>query len=297
MLIQKIKDFCFDYFYFNKQERNGVLVLVVILFFIVLIRLLLPSFYNRNNEISVIAFEAKLPISKEQSKTRSFQINSKTSNINKPLFVFDPNTMSEEEALMLGFKAQTIKTLIKYRAKGGKFYKPEDLKKVYGVSTYLYNQLEPYILIAKKENYQIKIDSTVIAPISKQTLELNSADSLGLVYLKGIGPGFTKRILNYRKRLGGFHSLIQLKEVYGMTDSLFQLVSEQVLLNKGTIKKIYINSIDFNTLRMHPYFSYQTSNLIINYRFKHGAFTEESFKNLDVFNEDKLKLILPYLEF
>jgi competence protein ComEA len=297
MLIQKIKDFCFDYFYFNKQERNGVLVLVVILFFIALIRLLLPSFYNRNNEISVIAFEAKLPISKEQSKTRSFQINSKTSNINKPLFVFDPNTMSEEEALMLGFKAQTIKTLIKYRAKGGKFQKPEDLKKVYGVSTYLFNQLEPYILIAKKENYQIKIDSTLIAPKSKQTLELNSADSLGLVYLKGIGPGFTKRILNYRKRLGGFHSLIQLKEVYGMTDSLFQLVSEQVLLNKGTIKKIYINSIDFNTLRMHPYFSYQTSNLIINYRFKHGAFTEESFKNLDVFNEDKLKLILPYLEF
>src|SRR5437660_80245 len=35
-------------------------------------------------------------------------------------------------------------------------------------------------------------------------IELNTADSAKLTELKGIGPSFARRIVNYRNRLGGF---------------------------------------------------------------------------------------------
>jgi len=128
-------------------------------------------------------------------------------------------------------------------------------------------------------------------------VEINSADSLSIVFLKGIGPGFTKRIIKYRTMLGGFHSINQLKEVYGMTDSLFLILTSQIQLYPNAVTKIPINAIDFNSLRKHPYFNFQLAQAIINYRLKHGKLTEEDIKALGMFSDEKLKLILPYLSY
>lgn len=300
MFLQKLKNYLFEYFYFNKQERNGIFILLVILISLIFFRLLLPKFYEKENQINVI--EVKIPEFSQddliQEEIKKEKNNFKESYFKNHLFVFDPNTITEQEAVLLGFKPKTAETLLKFRAKGGKFKKSEDLKKVFGVSDRLYSILEPYILISSEPIKTLKVDS-IKKPLvkSKELLELNAADSLGLVYLKGIGPGFSSRIMKYRKKLGGFHSLIQLKEVYGMTDSLYEILTSQILINPGSVRKIHINSIDFNSLRQHPYFSYQASNIIINYRTKHGLITENGLKELGVFNEDKLKLILPYIEF
>ena len=120
---------------------------------------------------------------------------------------------------------------------------------------------------------------------------------MSIVYLKGIGPGFTKRIMKYRTMLGGFHSLNQLKEVYGMTDSTFVLLASQINLDPNSITKIPINAIDFNSLRKHPYFNFQTAQAVVNFRLKHGKLTEQSFRDLGVFSDDKLRVILPYLSY
>jgi DNA uptake protein ComE-like DNA-binding protein len=298
MLFQSLKNKLFEYFYFNKQERNGVFILFLILLIVVFIRLILPSLYEKENQITVIELKApseEITSKYQQQQQKNYSINNE---FQKQLFVFDPNTITEQEAVLLGFKPKTAQTLLKFRAKGGKFKEPEDLKKVFGVSDKLYSILEPYILITSKQIKSEKVDSVKFPVVkSKELLELNSADSLGLVYLRGVGPGFSNRILKYRKKLGGFHSMIQLKEVFGMTDSLYNLVSEQIVLNPGSIRKIYINAIDFYTLRQHPYFSYQVSNIIINYRLKHGLITENVLRELGVFSEEKLKLILPYIEY
>jgi len=88
-----------------------------------------------------------------------------------------------------------------------------------------------------------------------------------------------------------------LKEVYGMTDSTFKLLNSQIKIDPNTISKIPINSIDFNSLRKHPYFNFQTAQAVVNYRLKHGKITEQNFKDLGVFSEEKLQLILPYLSY
>ena len=97
--------------------------------------------------------------------------------------------------------------------------------------------------------------------------------------------------------LGGFHSINQLKEVYGMTDSTFALLSSQIKVDEQTISKIPINAIDFNSLRKHPYFNFQSAQAIVNYRLKHGKLTESDIRSLGVFSDEKLSLILPYLSY
>jgi competence protein ComEA len=127
----------------------------------------------------------------------------------------------------------------------------------------LFEELESYILIPNSKNinairFMPKQPSTYEKKTyAKELVELNTADSLSIVFLKGIGPGFTKRIIKYRTMLGGFHSVNQLKDVYGMNDSLFLLLSSQIKLDPNSLTKIPINAIDFNSLRKHPYFNFQ----------------------------------------
>lgn len=305
MVFQKIKSFLFNFFHFNKQERNGVFVLSVIIVILLAVRLIIPLLNNDANTVQFITINSSVN-STTKEETQQIEgspvVDGSQLKVSNERFVFNPNTITEEDAQKLGLSKKLSSTLINFRNKGGKFFKPEDLKKLYGLSPELYKELEPYILIPNS-SHQFKKDTVYSTrPFEKKVytktlVEINTADSLSIVYLKGIGPGFTKRIMKYRTMLGGFHSLNQLKEVYGMTDSTFVLLSSQIKIDEQSITKIPINVIDFNSLRKHPYFNFQSAQAIINFRFKHGKLTEEDVKALGVFSEEKLRLILPYLSY
>ncbi len=305
MVFQKIKSFLFNFFHFNKQERNGVFVLCIIIAMLFGVRLLMPLVNNDSNSVQFITIapsekHVKEEISFYENEVKNTNSEIKTSN---QRFVFNPNTVSEEDAQKLGMSKKLSATLINFRNKGGKFFKPEDLKKLYGLPPQLFEELESYILIPNSKS-EFKRDTVYPTArvyekkvSAKTVVEINTADSLSIVYLKGIGPGFTKRIMKYRTMLGGFHSVNQLKEVYGMTDSTFMLLSSQIKLDPNSISKIPINAVDFNSLRKHPYFNFQTAQAVVNFRLKHGRLTEQSFRDLGVFSDEKLRLILPYLSY
>lgn len=65
------------------------------------------------------------------------------------LFYFDPNTADSAQFARLGILPRQIHNIYKYRAKGGRFRKPKDLSRIYGLSEEKYNELEPYIRIEK----------------------------------------------------------------------------------------------------------------------------------------------------
>lgn len=305
MLISRIKNWLAGFFYFNKQERNGVFLLCLILVLLVFLRLLLPGLLCGQPPLEIFLSEPDVPVLSEKTaepKYESRKAEPQEQAISTgEKFVFNPNTMSEEDALALGFSKKLSKTLINFRNKGGKFFKADDLKKLYGMSPKLYASLEAYVLIP---NHKPAFQRDTVYPkpypkksFPKSLLELNSADSLAIVYLKGIGPGFTKRILKYRALLGGFHSAEQLKEIYGMSDSTYAILSSQIVIDKSLITKIPLNAIDLNSLRKHPYFNFQIAQAIINYRSKHGKLTEADLKGLGVISAEKLVLILPYIEY
>lgn len=303
----KIREWLFNFFHFNKQERNGVFILCVIIAVLFLIKLLIPVLAGDKSEVQFITVDVKKGDDERSSNGAQAESLSErkisTKDANQELFVFNPNTISANDAQRLGFSVKLSRTLINFRNKGGKFCKTEDLKKLYGMPQSLYQTLEAYVLIPTTNKDRDSVKQVVSKGLIihkkevKPLLDLNTADSLSIVELRGVGPAFTKRILKYRKLLGGFHSLVQLKEVYGMNDSLYTTISSQSIVNTDNFTKIPINAIDISSLRSHPYFTYQMASAIINYRNKHGKLTEKIIKDLGIFNEEKLNKILPYLSY
>jgi competence protein ComEA len=277
-----------NYFGFNRQQRNGLYILCCISVCLLIVRIVYPYFIEPAPiHIGQLAMaEAGIDAQKEDGKTtRTFG--------NSTLFPFDPNTVSKEELIKLGLREKTAQTFIKFRSKGFVFRKKEDVQKIYGISEAFYTRIEPYILIA---NSPKKETSTSIAKQSTgKKLELNSADSLALIALDGVGPGYAKRILKYRSLLGGFVNIDQVKEIYGMTDELFQLIAAQCNVNPAGIKKINVNAVDFKTLNKHPYIDYELTKHIFNFK-KTGPLTEANLAQV-IEDEELTARLRPYLEF
>jgi len=311
MLLTKIIN---NYFGFNKQQRNGLLILCCISFILLLVRIFYPYFILPKKIIvkNLPLIESTIDTAYEQSKnkySKNNYSNKYAEKINKSqLFVFNPNTVTLAELIKLGFREKTAGTFIKFRDRGFKFKQKEDLKKIYGVSDYLYNMLEPYILIDSKNStvspggveannseqyknrqYPEKKSS------SKKIVELNACDSLELLELKGIGPSYAKRILKYRSMMGGFTNVEQVKEVYGFTEELFEEIKPFIKVNPSLIKKININKDDFKTINKHPYLSYELTKQIFNFKRK-SPITKDNFK--EVLNDETVyNKVLGYINF
>jgi DNA uptake protein ComE-like DNA-binding protein len=214
------------------------------------------------------------------------------------LFAFDPNSISKNQLLELGLKEKTAGILIKFREKGFRFRKKEDLKKVFGISDKLYARLEPYIVIENKSRESHNDNSHTFEKKTQKIfkiVELNSADSLQLLEINGIGPGFAKRILKYRSMLGGFIYPEQLKEVYGFTQEMYEKIKLQITVNSSHVQKLDLNKNDFKVINKHPYLSYELTKDICNKRRK-GTINEDNLKEI-ITDEAAYKKLLPYLEF
>ena len=129
------------------------------------------------------------------------------------------------------------------------------------------------------------------------TLDINQADSVAWVGLKGIGLGYAKRILGYRERLGGFYSVDQLKEVYGLDSMWVEANKGHLVVGAGIYKKIALNRVVGNEFR-HPYISYAQVKVFLAYRKQHPFFRDfqalEQIKLLDLSMWNRLR---PYLSF
>lgn len=219
------------------------------------------------------------------------------------LFPFDPNTASEQDLLRLGLPPGTARTLIKYRSKGGHFYRTEDLRKLYTLKPSDYERLAPYVRITggaapqdkpyERQTYNAYPVRSAATPAS---LELNSADMAALVRLKGIGPVFAGRILRYRDALGGFVDVAQLKEVYGLPDSVYQQCSAVCTADPGRVQLINVNTATEADLARHPYIRTKLASGIIKLRNDLESFREiAQIRQVPLINDEKYRKIAPYL--
>jgi competence ComEA-like helix-hairpin-helix protein len=223
------------------------------------------------------------------------------------LFYFDPNTISDEGWKKLGLRDKTITTIQNYLNKGGHFYKPEDLQKIYGLRKDEYERLSPYIRIETAT--AVKSTEAVVTPESQNenqagksftsrysVIDINEADTSAFISLPGIGSKLAARIINFREKLGGFYSVDQVAETYGLPDSTFQKVKQWLKLDNISVKKININTATVDQLKAHPYIKYSIANPIVAYRTEHGPFTKvEDIKKVMVVTGEIYKKIAPYL--
>lgn len=128
------------------------------------------------------------------------------------------------------------------------------------------------------------------------SININKAKKEDWQQLKGIGPVLSERIVKYRSRLGGFVSKTQLKEVYGISDSLYRAIEPQLQPSKSTVKKLDINLAPLDSLKSHPYLKDNWAAYIVNYRTKVKSFkTLEDLKQLKNMTDSTFNKITPYL--
>lgn len=128
------------------------------------------------------------------------------------------------------------------------------------------------------------------------TIELNTADTFDLQRLKGIGPSFARRILSHRERLGGFLRKDQLLEVWGMDSARYVLIEKYIKVEGDSIKTINLNQVTFKELLRHPYFPFELTKCIIQYRQKNKKFSAlEELKKIPLVNDSVFRRITPYL--
>lgn len=186
----------------------------------------------------------------------------------RPSGTFDPNTADDTMLYRYGFNRFQVTNLIRYRESGGYLTRPEDLLKIYGVDSAFFQSVKSHIAIRNRrdlpDNQQ---EESFHSP-----LELNGADSLQLVRLRGIGPVFAARILKYRALLGGFHSPRQLLEVYGFPRETYLSLREKICADTTQVKRIRINFEDYAGLIRHPYIKKDLVDKILEYREEYGPF-------------------------
>ncbi|WP_448530015.1 helix-hairpin-helix domain-containing protein [Raineya sp.] len=307
-------------FGFSQKETNGTILLFAIvglLLFLPFMQTLLirQRFENSANKFfqdSIVAYLENL------------QPN------NEPIFPeielspFDPNKISKEEWLKLGLSEKVAQRIENYRKKGGKFRKKEDLLRVYDFPEDLYQTLEPFITIENvswqkknekksfrqytRENKQEYSERKFIYKDSLQNrkdfqqkiskFDLNQADTARLKKLRGIGEKRAMNIIKYREKLGGFASMEQIGEVWGLDSISISSLKKYAYISPNSWKKIAINTASTEDLKNHPYIGFRLANTIVNYRLQHGKFKDETdFAKIKAIDETTLQKLKPYLLF
>ena len=217
------------------------------------------------------------------------------------VFDFDPNHVSQSDWQRLGLSVKQAAVMIRYRAKGGKFRKKEDLQKMYPISPELYARLIPYIHIsslADSTSFKKPFKYPAITKRQPVMVSINSADTLALDEVKGIGPAFARRIVKYRDRLGGFCRKEQLLEVFGLDSIKYREIKDQVTVDVRSLKKININRVEFAGLQHHPYLNFRQINAILQFRKQHGNYGNiADLKKVAILSAETIEKLAPYISF
>ncbi len=222
-------------------------------------------------------------------------------------FAFDPNTADSTQLLRLGLRPFIVRNIYKYRAKGGRFRKPEDFARMYGLGKEEYKSLEPYIKISS--DYQPAsslISETEKSGLPKDSLRypvklsvgehiaLNTADTTTLKRVPGIGSGYARAIVNYRNRLGGYVDVNQLLEIKGIPPEALQYI----VLGNSEVKKLDVNHLSLNQLKQHPYLNFYQARALVESRRLHGPLRSAAdLRLISDFTEADIKRLIPYLQF
>jgi competence protein ComEA len=311
------KDLTKDYLTFSRKERIGFIAIAFLVIIIWFSPKILIRFKSKKpvTDTSWITQALKLKHMKQDSSSNAPGENldefvyerSATNSQQKQaaeLFYFDPNTATTEDWKRLGLRAKTIRTIANFRNKGGHFYKPSDLQKVYGLREEEFDRLLPFVKIEKQafqNPFAEKKNDEASRPVRKGSInfkpvDINEADSNAFIALPGIGPKLSARIVNFREKLGGFYSIDQVGETYGLADTTFSRLRQYFVITRTDVKKLDINTATKDQLKSHPYFKWPLANAIVEYRSQHGKFSSiEDLKKISLITDDVFSKIKFYL--
>jgi len=307
-----------DFFFFPLSQRIGIVVIICLIVLCSIVNLCIPflsedDFQTHPDDIaafetfkqSLVSLDSVRNSKKHQTYSRSdryvYKKSFRQSASENHLFAFNPNTLDSAGFVALGLKPYVISNILKYRRRGGQFRDSEAFGKVYGLTEEQFADLAPYIQIPKADALHLEEESkhaTTVNPAVEVVVELNTADTTQLMQVKGIGRGYARSIVRFRQQTGGFTSVEQLREIYGMTAENYQRIAPHCTVDPTFIRKIKINTASIEKLRSHPYLNFYQAKQIYELRRKKGRLTSFlDIEKLSEMNDSVLMKIRPYLSF
>lgn len=300
--------------YLTFSKKDTIAAIVVVVLFALFIAL--PAFFpdkkkkapvdpNLANQVAALQQQSN---EKRQYKKSSDNVDdwseNYTANYNSAvvkgtLFTFNPNTLDADGWKRLGLREKTINTILNYRSKGGKFKQPEDLRKIWGLKKEEADRIIPYAQIGDNaitssgNNYA---QNKSAPPAKAMLFDANTATVEQLKSIPGIGYSLPYKIISFREKLGGFLNMLQLKETYGMTDSIFNAILPYLHVLPTEIKKLNINTATEYELNAHPYIDKTVAKAMIIYRNQHGGYKSiNDVRKIVFIGEELFNKISPYL--
>ncbi|MDR0988414.1 MAG: helix-hairpin-helix domain-containing protein [Prevotellaceae bacterium] len=296
---------------YTRGQRRGIIVLVLLITLV----LLIDWFRQRSPNEHEPTSNSNVPAVPSVTDTLGHEQSGAGSPVE--LAAFDPNEADSLRLRGLGLSGRVTSNILRYRAKGGRFRKAEEFRKIYGLSAEQYATLRPYIYIAPKTDLPaggqrkkpakrtqpapFLLDTLAlqaIAPVEKYAegtqVDLNRADTTELQKIPGIGRTIARMIVTYRQRLGGFYCTEQLSDIHLRA----QLLRQWFTVDTTLVRRIPLNKAGVGALRAHPYLNYYQAKAIVTYRKKHGALT--NLKPLALYEEftpEELERISHYVSF
>lgn len=284
-----------SHFVFNRSQRNGILLLI---FFTS--GYLVLNYYVDFSKESLLDINSKevIAIQKELDSLRTIEIESKKPKV----FPFNPNFLSDFKGYVLGMSTEEIDRLLAFRKENKWINSVKDFKKVTKVSDSLLNKISPYFKFPDwisnskpKKNY---LKKGFKEKTFQQKVDLNITTQEQLEKVNGIGKVKSKKIIDYRNKLGGFSDDIQIYQLYGLD---YQVINK--VLNEFTVKtpkeiiKMNFNSISASDIATIPGISFDLAKRIWEYRILNEQI--ESFsqlQNIEGLTKRKLQGIQLYLK-
>ena len=287
-----------SYFKFSQGQRLGILLL-----FAIIITSQIAYFFVDFSSVSKDSPE------KEQWMSLQSQIDSLKNQRKEyvpKIYPFNPNFITDYKGYKLGMSVPEIDRLLAFRKQNKYVNSPEEFQAVTKVSDSLLNAISPYFKfpdwVKNKKQFKEYKNYSHSAFAKKEkviVIDINKATQEDLIKIYGIGDAISLRILKFKESLGGFVSMEQMNDVWGLSPEVIEnLNSHFKVMAVPNVKKIDINNASIKELSQFPYFNYQLARQIVTFRSMNG-----DFKNVDDLTKikglsiDKANIIALYLAF
>ena len=283
-------------FNFSKDQRKGILVLFFIIIALQLVYCFMdfnPTRHPSKEEQHWISLQDKLVYSKEFNSKSEYKEYS-----------YNPNFISDFKAYKLGMTLPQINRLHAFRQQGKFANSPKEFQAVTGISDSLLNAIAPnfkfpdWVNNPRSSSYPKSKWNEFPKKETLKILDINQATKEDLIKVSGIGDAISDRILKQKDIFGGFVSMDQMTDIWGLTPEVIAELNKYFIVESlPKLQKININTASIKELGQFYYFRYPISKNIVTYRSMNGDVKIEDLSNIKGFPVDKLKIIALYLEF
>ena len=284
-----------DPFVISKRSKRGLLVLILaslgLIFF--------PRVYMffQKEEAFVINSEkiAEFERTHKKFEKRNYSnYYSKKKKYKAPDSRFNPNTYSLSDWKNLGLSEKQSLVVLKFTSRG--IYSEQDLKRIFVIPDILFELIRDSVIYP--ERFQNSPNQESLKKQAKQItlINLNTADTTEFMKIYGVGAFYAKQIIRFREKLGGFFKKEQLLEVWKMTPEAYEKIKDHVFISEKDVKRININSVTIEELKVHPYLKWNQANSIVKMRIQRNGFKNiEELKESVLIDSETYEKLFPYL--